>query len=71
MYCGQTQRTLDENQTEIMRQIAEYIINEGAITPSELNSFDTDLWRKAIISFGVPTLTSEIETLSKFLLKAA
>lgn len=71
MYCGQNQRVLSEEQKNVMQQIADYIINDGAITVMELNETDTELWKKAVKSFGGKTLASEIETLSKFILKVA
>lgn len=71
LYCGQNQRSLTFEQQEIMKQIADYIINDGYINAMELNSVDTDLWRKAITSFGAPALTTEMIELSKFILKAA
>lgn len=71
LYCGQAQRLLSHDQQEIMKAIADYIINEGSISVTELNSIDTDLWRKAVKSFGVQALTAEITDLSKFILKAA
>ena len=71
LYCGQNQRSLTLDQQEIMRQIADYIINDGYIDAVELNAVDTDLWRKAITSFGASALTSEMIKLSKFILKAA
>ncbi len=71
LYCGQQQRVLSEAQKGIMKQIADYIIGDGAITPAELNTVDTDLWRSAIMSFGAPVLTDEMQTLSKFILRAA
>ena len=71
LYCGQAQRKLTEDQKEIMKQIADYIIEEGSISTTELNSYDTDLWRRAVKSFGIPALTQEIIKLSKFILKAA
>lgn len=72
LYCGQAQRTLTDGQKDIMKQIADYVINEGYINAGELNEFDTDLWRKAIKSFGdAKVLNTEIETLSKFLLRVA
>lgn len=71
LYCGQNQRSLTPEQQEIMRQIADYIINDGYINAVELNAVDTDLWRKAITSFGAPALTTEMIELSKFILKAA
>lgn len=71
LYCGQAQRELTLEQKEIMKQIAEYILNEGAISIAELNQVDTDLWRRAVKGFGVPLLSKEIQILSKFILKVA
>ena len=72
LYCGQAQRTLTDDQKDIMKQIADYVINDGYINAGELNEFDTDLWRKAVKSFGTATaLNAEIEALSKFLLRVA
>ena len=73
LYCGQVQRTLTDEQKEIMRQIAVYVVNEGAFSLPELNSFDTDLWRRGITEFGnnPKALSSEIQQLSRFILKVA
>lgn len=71
LYCGQQQRVLTEDQVEIMRQIAEFVINDGAISVKELNEIDTDLWRKGVTSFGGKVLAEEMQALSKFLLKVA
>ncbi|SCX07026.1 type I restriction enzyme, R subunit [Lachnospiraceae bacterium YSD2013] len=71
LYCGQNQRILTKDQVEIMRQIAEYIINDGAITALELNSIDTDLWRRGVQSFSAQELNGEMNTLAKFILRTA
>lgn len=71
LYCGQNQRILTEDQKEIMKQIAEYIINDGAITVMELNETDTELWKKAVKSIGGKELSTEIQKLSKLILKVA
>lgn len=73
LYCGQVQRTLTDEQKEIMRQIAVYVVNEGAFSLPELNSFDTDLWRRGITGFGnnAEVLSVEIQQLSRFILKVA
>ena len=71
LFCGQTQRDLSKDQVFIMRQIAEYIVSQGAITVKELNSIDADLWRQGIISFGKAQFEAETELLSKFLLRVA
>ena len=71
LYCGQAQRVLTKDQTEIMRQIAEFIINDGAISVMELNEIDTDLWRKGVTELTAPVLDEEMQTMSRFLLKIA
>ena len=71
LYCGQAQRILTEDQQEIMRQIAAYVINDGAISVMELNEIDTDLWRRGVISLTAPALAEEMQTMARFLLKAA
>ena len=69
LYCGQQQRVLTKEQVEIMHQVAEFIINDGAISVQELNEIDTDLWRKGVTNFGGKLLAEEMQALSKFLLK--
>lgn len=71
LYCGQQQRVLTKEQIEIMHQVAEFIINDGAISVQELNEIDTDLWRKGVTNFGGKLLAEEMQALSKFLLKVA
>ena len=71
LYCGQVQRTLTDDQAAIMKQIADYIVSEGSLNVMELNSVDTDLWRKAIKNFGAQVLAAEMQTLSKFVLRVA
>ena len=72
LYCGQTQRSLTEDQISVMWQIAEFVINDGAVSSAELNDIDTDLWRQGIRAFRqVQRLDEEIIALSKIILKAA
>lgn len=71
LYCGQAQRALTDDQKEIMRQVAEYVINDGAISVMELNEIDADIWRRGVKSFSAPVLGEEIEAMSRILLKAA
>ena len=71
LYCGQAQRVLTPDQTEIMRQIAEFVINDGAISVMELNEIDTDLWRRGVTGFTAPVLADEMQTMARFLLRAA
>ena len=73
LYCGQAQRELTEEQKEVMKQIAEYIVSDGAFDLQQLNQFDADLWRRAILRFNsqATVLAGELNTLSKFILKVA
>lgn len=71
LYCGHNQRVLTDDQKEIMRQIAEYVVEAGALSVGELNELDTDLWRKAVTSFGALALKEELQILAKFILKVA
>ena len=72
LYCGQTQRSLSEEQVSVMRQIAEYIVSEGAMDSEELHNTETDLWRKGIRAFGnITMLNAEMNALSRILLKVA
>ena len=71
LYCGQAQRVLTDDQKEVMRQIAEFVINDGAISVMELNEIDTDLWRRGVITLTAPVLAEEMQTMARFLLKAA
>ena len=73
LYCGQTQRDLTSEQVEVMRQIAEYIVSEGAVSAIELNQSDADLWRRGMNAFerNAITLNDEMNALSRILLKVA
>ena len=73
LYCGQVQRELTTEQKEVMKQIAEYVVKDGAFSLRELNEFDPDLWKSAMIGFNYKAaiLTAEMQQLSKFILKVA
>lgn len=71
LYCGQNQRVLTEEQVDIMKSIAEYVINDGAISAPELNSVNTDLWRRGVLGFTAPVLDTEMQIMAKFLLRTA
>ena len=71
LYCGQAQRELTDDQRNLMRQIAEFVINDGALTPMELNEVDTDLWRRGVTLFGAKMLSEEMQAMARILLKAA
>lgn len=70
LYCGQAQRSLSDEQMAVMKQVADYIVSDGAFNVIELNSIDTDLWRKGVTCFG-KGFAPELQTLSRFILKVA
>ena len=70
LYVGSTNHELSETQVDIMRRIAEYIVEEGAIDSKELNGIDTDLWRKGITAFGPAVFAAEMQMLSRYVLGA-
>ena len=71
LYCGQAQRILTDDQAEIMRQIAAYVVNDGALSVAELNEIDTDLWRRGVLGLTSPVLAEEMQSMARFLLKTA
>lgn len=71
LYCGQAQRVLTDAQQEIMRQIASYVVDDGALSVAELNEIDTDLWRRGVLALSAPGLAEEMQSLARFLLKTA
>lgn len=70
LYCGQVQRSLTDEQMAVMKQVADYIVSDGAFNVIELNGIDTDLWRKGVTCFG-KGFAPELQTLSRFILKVA
>lgn len=71
LYAGSTNHKLTDTQVDIMKRIAEYIVDEGSITTNELNSIDTDLWREGIMSFGPQVFAAEMQMLSKYVIGVA
>lgn len=71
LYYGQNQRTLSDDQKEVMKQVADYVIRDGAISVGELNEVNTDLWRQGVLKFGAAALKEEMKSLAKFILKVA
>ena len=68
LYVGSTNHELSEDQVDLMKKIAEYIVDEGSISTSELNVIDTDLWRSGIKEFGPAVFASEMQMLSRFVI---
>ena len=71
LYCGQAQRVLTDAQQEVMRQIAAYVVTDGALSVAELNEIDTDLWRRGVVGLTAPVLAEEMQSMARFLLKTA
>ena len=68
LYAGSTNHKLSKEQVDLMKRIAEYMVDEGAISTTELNVIDTDLWRSGIKEFGPVIFASEMQMLSRFVI---
>jgi type I restriction enzyme R subunit len=69
LYVGNVNHSLSNIQIDVMKQIAEYIVGEGAINAIELNKTDTDLWRRGINAFvKAEILAEEMQLLSKYII---
>lgn len=71
LYIGSTNHNLTEAQQDLMRKIAEYIVDEGAISTDELNSVDVELWKKGVREFGIKLFAAELQMLSKYVIGVA
>ena len=68
LYCGQQQRKFNQNEVEILRQIAEYIVQNGCFDSKErLFSFNRDLFFKATKIFSSNKLDEELAVMSKYI----
>lgn len=67
LYCGQAWRKFTPEQVEIVRQIAEYIVQNGCISNIELSKIKPDLFKKAIPIFGADKINTELQTISKYI----
>ncbi len=66
LYCGQSWRKFTEEQLEIVRQIAEYIVQNGCVTNNDFYKAKADLFVKAVKIFGGDKLNEELQTISKY-----
>jgi type I restriction enzyme R subunit len=71
LYVGSANHQLSDIQVDIMKKIAEYIVAEGAINSTELNSFDTELWKQGVNAFGPQVFMAEMQMLSKYVIGVA
>ncbi|MDY6135163.1 DEAD/DEAH box helicase family protein [Campylobacter lanienae] len=67
LYCGQAWRKFTPEQVEIVRQIAEYIVQNGCISNIELSKIKPDLFKKVIPIFGADKINTELQTISKYI----
>ena len=67
LYRGQAWRKFTPEQVEIVRQIAEYIIQNGCVSNIELSKTTPDLFKKAILIFGADKINAELQTISNYI----
>ena len=67
LYRGQAWRKFTPEQVEIVRQIAEYIVQNGCVSNIELSKTTPDLFKKAILIFGADKINAELQTISNYI----
>lgn len=70
LYVGSTNHSLSDAQIKLMKQIADYIVEGGSISTSDLNVIDAELWRGGMTLFGSQVFSNEMQMLSRYLLGA-
>ena len=68
LYCGQKQKGFTKNEIETIRQIAEYIVQNGCFDGKEkLYDYKRDLFFRAIGIFTKDRLDAELHTISEYI----
>jgi hypothetical protein len=71
LWCGQIQHPLTEGQKEIVRQIVDYIMANGAYSNNELREENITLFAQMARNYGSAKVVDEVlGSLSGFMLKA-
>jgi hypothetical protein len=71
LWCGQIQHPLTEGQKEIVRQIVDYIVANGAYSNKELREENITLFAQMVRNYGAAEVVDEVlGSLSGFMLKA-
>lgn len=67
LYCGKVWQPLSENQIEVLRQVADFVAQNGCVSNMVLMQYKKALFLQMVKTFGAENVNSEIERLTKFL----
>ena len=67
LYCGQNQRVLNEDQKQVLKRIAQYVVQNGCVSAPILMQYETPLFLQAAKLFGPQNVNTEIQNLTKFM----
>ena len=67
LYCGQNQRVLNENQKQVLKRIAQYVVQNGCVSAPILMQYEKPLFLQAAKLFGPQNVNTEIQNLTKFM----
>ena len=67
LYCGQNQRVLNEDQKQVLKRIAQYVVQNGCVSAPILMQYEKPLFLQAAKFFGPENINTEIQNLTKFM----
>ena len=67
LYCGQNQRVLSEDQKQVLKRIAQYVVQNGCVSAPILMQYEKPLFLQAAKFFGPQNVNTEIQNLTKFM----
>lgn len=67
LYCGQNQRVLNDNQKQVLKKIAQYVVQNGCVSAPILMQYEKPLFLQAAKLFGPENINTEIQNLTKFM----
>ena len=67
LYCGQNQRVLTEDQKQVLKRIAQYVVQNGCVSAPILMQYEKPLFLQTAKLFGPENINTEIQNLTKFM----
>ena len=67
LYCGQNQRVLNDAQKQVLKKIAQYVVQNGCVSAPILMQYEKPLFLQAAKFFGPQNINTEIQNLTKFM----
>lgn len=72
LWCGQEQRTITQDQRELLRSIISYVASNGALTFKEIGRYNIETLARLVKAFGTKiSLEQALESMYSFIFRAA